>query len=299
MNVILDMETADPDDLLTLYFLAHNPKVNLVAVNVTPGTPEQLGLIRWVFDELGINVPLGSRNPKHRANEPSPPQKYVSKFYYKALNRRYDCAFEGKEDDLGYVVLAKTIQQYPDVTLVTGASLHNLRFLFENYPEIVLSRWVAQGGFAGDSVVPPKHRLPKFEGRETCPTFNFNGDPKGALLALETPQIKEKILVSKNVCHGVVYDRKVHEQYYAVWNKNAGTKHIYDMMYFYLQNHDQKALHDPLAACVAINPSICEFRNVDVYRSKGEWGSRLNPDSPIRITVAVNKAEFFREFMME
>ena len=29
---------------------------------------------------------------------------------------------------------------------------------------VILKRWVAQGGFAGDSVVPPEHRLAKFAG---------------------------------------------------------------------------------------------------------------------------------------
>jgi hypothetical protein len=34
-----------------------------------------------------------------------------------------------------------------------------------------IERWVAQGGFAGDELVAPEHRLPKFAGRELCETL--------------------------------------------------------------------------------------------------------------------------------
>jgi hypothetical protein len=44
----------------------------------------------------------------------------------------------------------------------------------------VIERWVAQGGFAGDNIVPPEYRLKKFEGKIYCPTFNFGGDSKAA-----------------------------------------------------------------------------------------------------------------------
>lgn len=154
------------------------------------------------------------------------------------------------------------------------------------------------GGFAGDSVVPPEYRMDKFSSKETCPTFNFNGDVKGALLALSTHQIQNRILVSKNVCHSIVYDQEVHQRYEQIKNKNSGTVLIYHVMSKYLEKHQQKALHDPLAACVSLNPDICQFREVEVYRSKGEWGSRLLEGSNTKISISVDKDKFFHEFMM-
>lgn len=41
IDVIWDMETADPDDFITLLLLLGHPLVNLKAVTVTPGTKDQ------------------------------------------------------------------------------------------------------------------------------------------------------------------------------------------------------------------------------------------------------------------
>ncbi len=60
-----------------------------------------------------------------------------------------------------------SLQRFPDLTLLTGAPLKGLRELPE---DVHISRWVAQGGFAGDRVVPEAYRLEKFAGMDTCPT---------------------------------------------------------------------------------------------------------------------------------
>ena len=41
-NIVLDMETQDPDDFLCLLFLASHPAVRLKAVTLVPGSPEQV-----------------------------------------------------------------------------------------------------------------------------------------------------------------------------------------------------------------------------------------------------------------
>lgn len=150
-----------------------------------------------------------------------------------------------------------TASSQPNVSYVPPhvRPLKNLGRLYEHFPATLIGTWVAQGGFAGDSVVPPEHRLAKFAGRETCPTFNFNGAPQVALSMLGSEKIAERWLVSKNVCHG-------------------------------------KMFHDPLAAAVAIDRTVCTFREVEVYRERGEWGSRLATDTHTRIAVAVDRARF-------
>ena len=74
---------------------------------------------------------------------------------------------------------------------------------------------------------------------------------------------------------------------------SAGLFAIYDGMSQYLKKKGHKAFHDPLAACVAVDPSICEFRRVDVFRRKGKWGSALNEYSNTRISINVDMDKFF------
>ena len=77
---------------------------------------------------------------------------------------------------------------YEDCIIVTGAPLTNLYNYVLNYCKSdTLSasnknklRWICQGGFAGDNVVPKQFRLSKFDGKKFVPTWNFNGNIKAA-----------------------------------------------------------------------------------------------------------------------
>ncbi len=63
INVVWDMETNDPDDFLTLIFLAGHPKVNLKAVTVLPGTAAQIGLVKHTLSQwFKLDIPVGARN---------------------------------------------------------------------------------------------------------------------------------------------------------------------------------------------------------------------------------------------
>ncbi len=287
LPLVWDMETGDPDDFLTLLWLCDHPRVDLRAVTVTPGSRAQIGVVRWGLRALGRDdVPVGAYNLDH-------PKDSVSPWHYKTFG---DIA---PSDDArpGWELLAEHLDA--EATLLTGAALKNLRLLLRDHlPEgFALGRWVAQGGFAGDDVVPPEHRMAKFAGRVTCPTYNFNGDPKGARLALDHPAIGERRCVSKNVCHGVVYDAALHERVGDYRDARASLRMIHDAMTRYLRRHPEgKKFHDPLAACCALDPSIAQWREVELYRSKGEWGSRLCEGSNTWITVAAVHEAFARAF---
>eukprot|EP00933_Yihiella_yeosuensis_P082407 TRINITY_DN96273_c0_g1_i1.p1 TRINITY_DN96273_c0_g1~~TRINITY_DN96273_c0_g1_i1.p1 ORF type:complete len:651 (+),score=82.83 TRINITY_DN96273_c0_g1_i1:69-1955(+) len=62
-NLILDMETSDPDDLMNLFLLGGHPYVHLKAVTIVPGTPAQLLLIHEALNMMaqhaGSNPDLG------------------------------------------------------------------------------------------------------------------------------------------------------------------------------------------------------------------------------------------------
>jgi hypothetical protein len=86
---------------------------------------------------------------------------------------------------VGEDIIYETIKEFPTCTIITGAPLTNVgnairkcvlcacmrgismsrpshrdrmdvcAFVFSRYPDLVIERWVAQGGFAGDNIVPP------------------------------------------------------------------------------------------------------------------------------------------------
>lgn len=287
LDIAFDMETRDPDDALALCLLACHPDVVLRAVTVNPGTPAQVGVVRQLLLRAGKpHLAVGARNPtSHR--------EHVSEFHHEWLGE----VAKVEPEWIAHELLAETFATHPDAVLVTGAPLHNLRLLLNRHPDVAIARWVAQGGFAGDAVVPPEHRLDKFAGIDTCPTFNFNGDKKAALQALASERISRRDLVSKNVTHGLVYDRAFHRRLGPLRNNTPGLALIYEAMECYLAMRPEgKMLHDPLAACVAIDPSIAEFVEVELYRERGEWGSRPVRGSNTFITISADRKRFFETF---
>ncbi|CAM5681927.1 nucleoside hydrolase [Streptomyces viridifaciens] len=278
--IVFDMETGDPDDVFTLCALATHPWARLVAVTVMPGSDEQVGIVKHLLGRLGVSAPVG-------AHRPGADVKPVSGFH-----RRWLGKVPAREPDAEAWQLLRDAFSSGDATLLTGAPPKNPGVLLEREPDVRIARWVAQGGFAGDSVVPPEHRLPKFEGRETCPTFNFNGAPAAALKLLESPHVGERVLVSKNVCHGVVYDGAMHAALSAR-RLTPGMALVREGMGVYLaKRRAGKAFHDPLAAAVALDESVCAFREVEVYRERGAWGARPAAGTRTRISVSVDHARF-------
>lgn len=285
INIIYNMETADPDDAFTLCMLSSHPKVNLVGVTVTPGSAEQVTLVKSFLNALDIyQVPVGVRNADH-------PKSCVSEFHYKWFGEhllRVSYVDPPKGED----VIAGVIEQYKNVKIVSGAALSCVAKYLTKF-ETKLDEVVIQGGFAGDNVVPEELRLAKFNGKTTCPTFNLNADVEAAKLIASTKQIKKKLFVSKNVCHGIIYDNEMHERIKPHRHNNVGLDLLVNGMDFYLnKNKHGKAFHDPLAACVAIDQSIVTFKEVEIYRERGEWGARLADGTNTFISIAVDRPAF-------
>lgn len=291
INVIWDMETGDPDDFLTLILLLGHPAVNLRAVTVTPGTTEQVGLVRravrgWFGRE---DVRIGAFNLDHD-------KQCVSGWHTKAFG-----PIEPSRDaEPGGQVLLECCDA--DTTLITGAPLKNLGAAMtladETGQPLVLGRWVAQGGFAGEGVVPTERQLDKFRGMRTCPSYNLNGDPRSALRAIDHPGIMERRFVSKNVCHGVTYDAALHARVTAVKDESQALEIIWRGMSRYLSDRPVgKLFHDPLAACCAINPGIGQWAPVRIFRERGEWGSELEEGSKTLIITGYDHDLFIETLL--
>lgn len=282
IDLLWDMETSDPDDFLTLLMLLGHPRVKLHAVTVTPGTPDQIGVVRTALSWFSRDdVAVGATNLDH------PKRPCVSQWHYDAYG-----PMPASRDAEAAGALLRELCARPGMTLLTGAALKNLGAALK-LDGFKLDRLVVQGGFAGEGVVPQTKQLEKFKGRVTCPTFNLNGDPKSALAAIASPAITTKRFVSKNVCHGVVYDHAMHERFGPLRTKSRSLELIYKGMEHYLRKGEGKAFHDPLAACCAIDESVGEWAEVELYRDKGEWGSRLKPGSNVKIIIDYDREKFF------
>lgn len=285
MDTIYEMETQDPDDLFALALLCHHPVVNLRGVVVTPGSKHQVAIITEALRQLGKpDVMIGSFNINHT-------KSCVSPWWTSFLGDDFDSSIHANE---GWTVIDLLLKEHPDSTIITGSPIKNLGRFVKNYDIFRIDRWVAQGGFAGDNIVPEEWRLDKFKGRVTCPTFNFNGDPESARSALLSPYIDKKILVSKNVCHGFAYNRDTHDRFHKYKDDNPGSHMIYWGMDRYLDKRKEKLFHDPLAVCVAIDDTIATLLQVEAFREKGEWGCKKSENSNTWITIHVDHDRAFQ-----
>ncbi|MFO0554766.1 MAG: nucleoside hydrolase [Polyangiaceae bacterium] len=308
-DILFDMETSDPDDFITLLLLLGHPRVNLVGVTITPGTPDQVAVVRRALAWFERDLPIGVFDLEHTPRGEPKPGRHgargvcVSSWHYAAYGD-----MPPSRDAVPAPVLLRELAT-EDVTLVTGAPLKNLGAALA-LPGFQLGQVYVQGGFAGDGVVPPEDQLPKFRGRTTCPSFNLNGAPKAALAVSVAPSIGLRRFVSKNVCHGVVYDRALHEEVAARKAKSLSLELIHRGLGTYLdaprsldsrarESHDPegKKLHDPLAACCAIDPSIGTWAEIELYRERGEWGARPSPGSRTQIITRYDRARFLEVFL--
>jgi hypothetical protein len=104
--------------------------------------------------------------------------------------------------------------------------------------------------------------------------------------------------VSKNVCHRVCYDQALHRRVEAVEDRSLSLGLIWKGMDAYLRERPAgKLLHDPLAACCAIDEAVGTWAEIELYREKGEWGARPAPGSGTWIITDYDHERFVRTLL--
>lgn len=294
-RVVFEMETADPDDFMTLMWFADHPAVELAGVVVTPGSRDQCQLVRWGLDRCGRrDVPIGALHGPDWWASSDGQKPRVSGFHYKVYGAQI-LQHEVGEVVEGPALLARLLVD-PGTTVVVGSAPKNLGKAFRDHPALHLGCWVQQGGFAGDNLVAAP--LEKFRGRVTCPSFNPGGAPKDTLALLASEQIDLRLFVSKNVCHGVQWTgalqaalkRRLAERGGEVRVGLATMIHALDR---YLEDRGvAKAMHDLVAAACALRPEVCSFAEVEIYRERGEWGARALAGTRTRISIGFDEPRF-------
>jgi inosine-uridine nucleoside N-ribohydrolase len=121
-------------------------------------------------------------------------------------------------------------------------------------------------------------RLPAFEGKDWVPTFNLNGDRKGADALLST-RMAGRRWVGKNVCHTVGYDASRH----VLMRKpsSAAGELFMEAMGLYLEGHPEKKFHDPTAAACLLRPDIGMWVKGRPVRREGGWTTQVDPEGDL------------------
>lgn len=318
LPVVFDMETDDPDDFICLLFLASHPLIKLKAVTVTPGSAEQVGLVRWALERLGLSIRVGAGdlnssavvNPWHAA----------AFFPGGSIPQRHDA-------EPAWQVLVQECDE--STVLFTGGPLLNLEQAIlatrKTDQTFVARTWLAQGGFAGDGLVPEDAGSP-FAGKGThCTTTNFGREAKcpaayAAAVALEHEGFRQKLLVSKNVCHHQENQFREEQLQRLLSNLQAQGVMETELADVALRSRDKgryclgqsllahgmreysrkagkekKAMHDPLAAMVMLDPHVINlWAEVKMTQDKeGRWGAARRPHSGTFISLRHDPSRFW------
>jgi pyrimidine-specific ribonucleoside hydrolase len=278
----------DPDDFFTLCYLS-GVGVRLRAICVVPGDRDQLAVARMLVQFLCLNIPVG-------ASKPASNKCGSGGIHYDLLDQ-FGFPREADPDGPGDEVIASTMAKYPGCEfLIIGPCTSTARYL--SRPSALLpQRLTMQGGFLGYHLHAPRVRLPQFEGRTWVPTFNLNGDRKGAEVLLRAP-IPDRRFVGKNVCHTLLYDREVHATMPPADIQHPATVLFMAGMQAYLQNHEEKKWHDPTAAACHLHPEIGTWVRGQVQKMEGGWGTVADEDGDLILADVDRDAlwDCFREW---
>lgn len=272
----------DPDDFFALCYLV-DAGVRLRAVVISPGDRDQVAVARGLFAVLGLDVPVGSaRTEGERSSAGGVHLRFLA---------RYGLPDRCAPDGAGHDVIADARARHPEAELFVCGPMQNVgRHLAAGGARF--PRATVQGGFLAYAAhAHPVLHLQKFEGLETVPTFNLNGDVKGAVRFLESATPTH--FVGKNVCHTVVYDRARHEDVTATPAKSRAGEVLREVMGMYLEGHAEKMFHDPTAAVCHLHPEIGTWVEGTPYRQSGGWGTRVGR-SPHRALADIDRDALWR-----
>lgn len=253
MDIIFDMETGDPDDLITLLLLLINPNVNLKGITCYKGSTLQIGLIQHVLNLAEKEIPVGGWNTEE-PKELSP--------YYK------DVVGIWKSQKAVYTpveIFKKTISE--ETRVLTGAPLTNLKIVLEKLPNLKINNMVTQGGYLGGLV---KELLPKFNNIKEIRTYNLTSDIDAFTSVNFSNRIESLTYVTKDICHDFMYTPEIHKR--LKFGNNPIGQLLNSCLSKYALTGKNKAMHDPLAMLIMLYPEIAVSKQIEMNYRVNEKG---------------------------
>lgn len=277
MSLIIETDLGhDPDDLFAILWLLA-AGVDIRAILITPGDPDQIAIARLLVDETGRDIAIGASGLQRT--------KLSSGSVHHALLKRYGRSLTGEPDGLGAEVLARRVRRQGDELLVIGplTNIRGYRSLYgaDRWP---FERATMQGGFVPYHWHDPIVRLEVFIGKDMMPTFNLNGDRRGAELFLQAPFRRQ--MVGKNVCHTIVLDPFQQGVHFAPPLNRAAELFLEAVSLL----GRPKRFHDPVAAVCHLYPEVGVWFKGQTVKSGEGWTTLPGGDD---VLVDLNRAAFW------
>jgi pyrimidine-specific ribonucleoside hydrolase len=266
MNMLIETDVGnDPDDFFTLCYLV-SAGVNIKGILITPGDPEQVRLVRFFCDQVGLDIPIGVGKLDR--------YKRWNLGMHTELLEKYKYPDNIKHDGFGGDIAADILKKDPCDLLIIGPA-KSIGAFYRDNPDFELDKATMQGGFVGYHLYAPQKRLEKFEGKTWVPTFNLNGDRKGGLRFIDA-KIKRRQFVSKNICHTVLYTGDTYKRMEAP--RDRASELFMEAMGIYLSKHPDKKFHDPCAAACHLHPEIATWIRGKIQKMDAGWGAVADED---------------------
>lgn len=271
MDLIVETDIGhDPDDFFAISYLIA-AGVNIRAILISPGDPDQIAIARLLCDEVGLKIPIGTSK--------SDRTKLSSGSIHHELLKQYNRPLEAKGDGLGVDILEDVVRNYPESELFVIGPVSSIGSYMTKHPETHFKRATMQGGFLPYSIQAPGKPNFDFFGKIWMPTFNLNGDRPNGLKFL-SGNIGERRMVGKNVCHGVIFNQEAWEKGdNQITVENGDALRLFEKAaHMYLARHESKKFHDPTAAVCMMHPEIGTWFRGNTIKMESGWTTQLNPD---------------------
>ncbi len=258
LKVILDTDIGtDIDDAVCLAWLLANPECDLLGITTVTGEPYKRAMLASVLCRIaGRKIPIfpGAANPLII------PQLQVKARQAKALKK-----YPHKEDfpeGEGVQFLRKTIRKYPgEVVLLTIAPLTNIALLFSVDPEIpsLLKGVVSMCG----NFLRKRPGLPETE-------WNAMGDYHATSIVYNA-ELKMHKSIGLDVTSQVTMQPSEFKERFS---SHKLLRPVLEFSKEFFKDWDHVTFHDPLAAAVIFDKSVCSFERGKVSIELSEAGKQ-------------------------
>ena len=281
MDLIIETDIGhDPDDLFAICYLAA-AGVNIRAILISPGDPDQIAIAKFVCDEIGLNIPIGVSHENR--------DKLSSGSIHHELLKKYGRPLEAKADGMGVDIITSVLGEYPDCQLFVIGPVTSIGRYLKNNPEAYFDAATMQGGFLPYSVCDANVRHPNFEGKDSMPTFNLNGDRESGVRFIAA-NIACRQMVGKNVCHTIMFDREQGKKICPKPGPGCRASSLFkEAADMYLEKHEGKKFHDPTAACLHLHSEIGTWLHGKTVKSGSGWTTVADSKNGDKILVDVDR----------